>query len=127
MPRKEHARKGHKKSFLKRQKQFLETKLRECLEQRKQALSSLAAIEITRADLADFASAILEQDLKLHQTNCCAQELRGICQAIQNIESGTYGICENCEGLIPEKRLEPKAKPWATKCTKCQVEEERRA
>lgn len=28
------------------------------------------------------------------------------------------GFCEDCETLIPEKRL--KAAPWATRCIRCQ-------
>ena len=118
-------RKGHKKSFLKQQKQLLETKLTDCLKQQKRTLSGLTAIERGGADLADIASAILDQWVSFKLANCCAQELRSICRAIDNMKSGTYGICENeaCEGLIPEKRLT--AVPWATKCTECQKIEER--
>ncbi|MGB8347800.1 MAG: TraR/DksA family transcriptional regulator [Ktedonobacteraceae bacterium] len=51
-----------------------------------------------------------EQDL-LDQVNA----------ALQRIEQGTYGICENCGQPIYEKRLE--ALPWASLCLKCQVEQ----
>jgi DnaK suppressor protein len=51
-----------------------------------------------------------EQDL-LNQVNA----------ALQRIEQGTYGICENCGQPINEKRLE--ALPWASLCLKCQVEQ----
>lgn len=118
-------RKGHKKSFLKQQKELLETKLMECLKQQKRTLSSLTAMERGGADLADVASAILDQWVSFNLANCCAKELRDVCQAIDNMKSGTYGICENCEDLIPEKRL--LAKPEATKCTTCQRAEEQKS
>lgn len=127
MPRKSDKsalRKDHKKSFLKRQKQLLETKLTECLKQQKRTLSSLTAIEKGGADLADIASAILDQWVSLKLANCCAKELRDVCRAIDNMKSGTYEICENCERLITENRLT--AVPWATRCTKCQEVEEQR-
>ena len=41
-------------------------------------------------------------------------------QARQNIEEGTYGICEVCSNNIPKKRLE--ALPEATMCTKCHTQ-----
>jgi len=41
--------------------------------------------------------------------------------ALQRIEQGTYGICENCDQPINEKRLE--ALPWASLCIKCEAEQ----
>jgi RNA polymerase-binding transcription factor DksA len=38
--------------------------------------------------------------------------------ALTKIEKGTYGECENCQGLIPEARLE--AFPAAPFCIKCE-------
>ena len=38
--------------------------------------------------------------------------------ALQRIEQGTYGICDNCGQPINEKRLE--ALPWASLCLKCE-------
>lgn len=54
----------------------------------------------------------LEQalELKLKATN----------DALQKIEKGTYGKCENCGETIPEKRLE--VLPEAKICLKCREE-----
>lgn len=41
--------------------------------------------------------------------------------ALQRIEQGTYGICDNCGQPINEKRLE--AIPWASLCLKCEAEQ----
>lgn len=41
--------------------------------------------------------------------------------ALQRIEQGTYGICDNCGQPINEKRLE--ALPWASLCLRCEAEQ----
>lgn len=46
-------------------------------------------------------------------------------EAMRRIRDGTYGICADCGGRIPEARLQ--AKPEATCCVKCQSERERRS
>jgi DnaK suppressor protein len=39
-------------------------------------------------------------------------------EALQRIEDGTFGTCENCEEAIPDRRLD--AIPWAKYCVRCQ-------
>jgi DnaK suppressor protein len=39
--------------------------------------------------------------------------------ALQRIDLGTYGICVDCGGPVPEGRLE--AKPEAARCVACQA------
>jgi len=43
-------------------------------------------------------------------------------EAIEKIERKTYGICEECEKPIEEKRL--KALPWVKLCIVCQSRKE---
>ncbi len=43
-------------------------------------------------------------------------------EAIKRIETGTFGICESCEGSISIKRLE--ARPVTTYCIDCKKNEE---
>jgi RNA polymerase-binding protein DksA len=43
--------------------------------------------------------------------------------ALRRIESGKYGVCEDCGQRIPEARL--KALPFAYLCVKCKEREER--
>ncbi len=42
---------------------------------------------------------------------------RRVTQALEAIEAGTYGICENCGEPIPARRLE--VAPQATLCVDC--------
>ena len=43
-------------------------------------------------------------------------------EALERIDNGTYGICEECEEEISEARL--KARPITTLCIECKREEE---
>lgn len=45
--------------------------------------------------------------------------------SLQKISDGTFGICEECDELIGEKRLE--AYPGCTLCINCKEEEEKAA
>lgn len=47
-------------------------------------------------------------------------QLRLIEDALQRIDSGSYGNCLACEEPLPEKRL--RAIPWARYCIPCQEE-----
>jgi DnaK suppressor protein len=49
-------------------------------------------------------------------------ELEAIDQALQRMESGDYGRCEDCGELIPVDRLE--ALPTATTCVQCSEKRE---
>jgi DnaK suppressor protein len=49
--------------------------------------------------------------------------LREIDEALDRIDEGTYGICEECGEPIAETRL--KALPYATLCVDCKADRER--
>jgi RNA polymerase-binding transcription factor DksA len=48
--------------------------------------------------------------------------IRQIKAALNRIECGAYGVCERCEDDISRARLE--AIPFATKCARCQNEQD---
>jgi len=52
-----------------------------------------------------------------------SRELAAIDAALERIRDGLYGICDDCDRPIPVVRLQ--AVPYATRCLKCQREEER--
>ncbi|MEJ5376536.1 MAG: TraR/DksA family transcriptional regulator [bacterium] len=52
-----------------------------------------------------------------------SQELKQIKEALLRIESGEYGLCEECGSAIRFERL--KAMPFAQLCRSCQEEMER--
>ncbi len=49
--------------------------------------------------------------------------LAAIDEALERIDAGTYGICDNCGAQIAPDRLE--AMPWTTLCIDCKRKEER--
>ena len=69
--------------------------------------------QIQSAADRDFAVIRLDQKAKL------ARELR---TALHKIDTGSYGICEECEEAIAPKRLD--ALPFAKLCVRCQQKAE---
>lgn len=53
------------------------------------------------------------------------ETLSKISDAIHRIEDGSFGICDNCEENIPEKRLE--VLPLCTLCLNCAEYHEKKA
>ena len=72
--------------------------------------------EIDRADLEE------ERYLTFRIKGREATLIHKIDYALMKIESGTYGICENCGAQIPFERL--KARPVTTMCFECKELEE---
>ena len=68
--------------------------------------------------LADSATATLEREIDYTLEENAENLLRAIDQALERIETGTYGKCERCGREIAEERLE--AIPHATRCIDCQ-------
>lgn len=68
------------------------------------------------------ADAQAEVNSVLHDSH--AAEIARIRHALQRIEEGTYGICEDCSGSITQARLN--ANPCARRCIECQSDFERR-
>jgi RNA polymerase-binding protein DksA len=63
------------------------------------------------------ATETLELEKRLALENRIRQEMAGIEHALQKIEAGTYGLCDNCGKPIAPARLE--ALPQATLCLAC--------
>ncbi|OKI54582.1 TraR/DksA family transcriptional regulator [Streptomyces sp. MJM1172] len=45
------------------------------------------------------------------------EHLEELARALERLEQGLYGLCENCGGAIPPERLE--IRPAATTCVRC--------
>lgn len=72
-------------------------------------------------DDGDNAEEVEEYTNKLDVTETLEKKLKEIKGALDRMENGTYGICENCPNEeIPLERL--KAYPSASTCLKCQSE-----
>ena len=90
-----------------------------------QAKNNKAGQEISNTqsgDEADMASAEMELDAMYQGDQRGHNMLQDIQDALQKIEDGTYGECENCGEDISIARLE--ANPMAKLCVDCKAEEE---
>ena len=64
--------------------------------------------------MADIGSDNFEQEFALGLIDSERKMIHEIDDALQRIEDGSYGICENTDQPIPKARL--KAQPWARYC-----------
>lgn len=71
-------------------------------------------------DEADLASARYQEDFTLHMQQRNHQFIYEIKQALQRIERGDYGVCEECGDDIGVERL--KAQPMTRVCVHCKKE-----
>ncbi|HBL24992.1 MAG TPA: molecular chaperone DnaK [Deltaproteobacteria bacterium] len=74
-------------------------------------------------DMADAASNTYNADILMSISDNDLTLLKDIDNSLDKLSKGTYGICEECEEKISEKRLE--ANPVARYCITCkrQMEE----
>lgn len=73
-------------------------------------------------DYLDEASRTQNIELNYVLNDRDRQELRSIEEALERIEAGSYGECEDCGGPIEPRRLE--ILPFAVLCVACQEERE---
>jgi len=67
--------------------------------------------------MADIGSDNFEQEFTLSLMQSEGGTLEHIETALERIEDGTYGECEECGAKIPKQRLN--AIPYTTMCVKC--------
>jgi DnaK suppressor protein len=86
-------------------------------------LASLSEGGIHEADITDRASVETDRALELRTRDRARKLISKIDQALQRIETGTYGFCEETGEPIGLKRLE--ARPIATLSIEAQERHER--
>ena len=74
-------------------------------------------------DFEGLRKGIVEVGLIMGQTE--HEILQDIEDALERIEAGTYGTCDDCGQPIPERRL--RAIPYTVVCIACEEERERSA
>jgi len=74
-------------------------------------------------DLGDRASAETDQNFTLRLRERGQNLVKKIDEAIERIDTGTFGVCEVCGGQIAMKRLT--ARPVTTLCIECKTVQER--
>lgn len=65
------------------------------------------------------ATETLELEKRLALENRIRQEIAAVAHALEKIEKGTYGLCDNCGQAIDPERLE--ALPQANLCVNCKA------
>ena len=86
---------------------------------RSEASGDLSSMPI---HMADIGSDAYEQEFTLSLMASEEGTLEQIEEALERIRSRTFGICEECEGVISKKRLE--AIPFAALCIRCAEKQE---
>ena len=81
---------------------------------RSEASGDLSSMPIHMADIGTDA---FEQEFTLSLMATEEETLDLVEQALVRIRDRTYGVCEECEGVIAKKRLE--AIPFAPLCIRC--------
>lgn len=77
-----------------------------------------------RFDEIDQATTDIEQAMRMRLCNREILYIKKIDEAIERIQEGTFGECEECGEDIELRRLE--ARPTATLCVHCKEEQERK-
>src|SRR5579884_2546124 len=67
--------------------------------------------------MADLGTDNFEQEFALGLLQNQEQALTEIGEALERIRKGTFGRCEECEGVIPKARLQ--ALPYTRHCVAC--------
>ena len=70
----------------------------------------------------EFGSEGYSRDFQLGLIENEDEILQNVQEALDRIDNGTYGTCDACDALIPERRLQ--VMPYAKFCVKCQAAEE---
>lgn len=74
--------------------------------------------------MADVATDTYDREFSLGLASNERRFLYELDDALKKIGEGTFGVCEDCESLIPKTRL--KAIPYARLCIKCQEKREKK-
>jgi len=73
------------------------------------------------ADMSEEADEVEQYAESLPVEHILELELKKVNQALENIEKGKYGICNNCKKKIKKQRLE--VYPEADSCLECEKKE----
>ncbi|MFZ7112963.1 MAG: RNA polymerase-binding protein DksA [Desulfatiglandales bacterium] len=101
----------------------LEERLEELLSQANDTVTGMTAEkEGNLPDPSDRATLESDRNFTLRIRDRERKLIGKIKEAIERIEAGTYGICEECGEYISEARL--KARPVTTLCIECKKRQE---
>jgi DnaK suppressor protein len=103
-------------------KDLLSERLNELLEDATKTLTGMSDQTESFPDPTDRASMESDRNFELRIRDRERKLIAKIKDALERLEMGTYGICEECGEDISEKRL--KARPVTTLCIECKKKQE---
>jgi len=113
---------AHMTGKFNKQRELLESEHKRLTEEMSQSQTNASSQEERRegspfGKREEEATETLELEKRLTLENRIRQELARVEHALDKIEKGTYGLCDNCGKPIPPERLE--ALPQANLCMNC--------
>jgi len=109
---------------LKQIRKTLQSKINELMAEAGKTVVDMAGNEEKLPDMNDRASLESDVNLEIRMRERERKLIVKMREAIERIDSGTYGICEECGENIGVKRL--MARPVTTLCIECKTIEEKR-
>ncbi len=103
-------------------KKLLNERIEELLSQANETVSGMTSQKGNLPDPSDRATLESDRNFTLRIRDRERKLIGKIKEAIERIEQGTYGICEDCEEEISTERL--KARPVTTLCIDCKKTQE---
>lgn len=103
-------------------RKYLKEQLDDILKQGEITLEDMTGSMENYADPADRATAESDRSFTLRLRDRERRLIKKIQEALQRIEDGAYGLCEDCGEDIGVPRL--KARPVTTLCIKCKARQE---
>lgn len=113
-----------KKKDIERIRTGLEEQRAELVDKARKTLQQDMALDVNELpDDMDFATSQSDQGMILRLRGREKTLLKKIDGTLRRIDSGEFGICEECGEEINAKRME--ARPVTTLCIQCKTEQER--
>ena len=81
--------------------------------------------DVAQQDADDAPQRRPEREIAMALTDHERRELDAVSAALQRLDGGHYGRCDDCDKPIPFERL--RAEPWALRCIACETAHEQRA
>jgi len=103
-------------------RKLMDKTMAELFDEANKTVSDMTTHNGNLPDPADRATLESDRNFTLRIRDRERKLIGKIKEALQRIESGTYGICESCGEEISEARL--KARPVTTLCIECKTKQE---
>ena len=104
-------------------KKLLQTKITELSGDQQKTMTEMTVTDERHADITDLSSFQSDRNFELRIRDRERKLIAKMYESIEKIDDGSYGICENCDEKISEKRLI--ARPVTTLCIQCKTKQEK--